>query len=78
MMQISGHWVNPAHVSAVHVVQRKSWAQKRQGWRQWEIEVQMSSGYTFLDWPNGSDSLYEAEQSRNDLAQLINRHLEVK
>lgn len=76
MIQISGHWVNPAHVTAVRVVGRKGWAQRN--WNKWHIEIQMASGYSFLDWGNGTDELYEAEQSRNDLAQRINRHLGVK
>jgi len=73
MIQISGHWVNPEHVSAVHVVERKGWSQRH--WRKWEIEVRLSSGHTFLDWPHGSDSLAEAEENRNSLARYINSKL---
>ncbi len=71
MIQISGHWVNPNHVSAVHVVQRKGWSQRH--WYKWEVEVQLISGYSFLNWGRGSDNLREAEENRNSLADYIHR-----
>jgi hypothetical protein len=76
MMKIAGHWVNPAHISAVHVIERKGWSQRN--WNKWHVEIQMASGYSFLDWGNGTDSLRNAEEIRNSLAQLINRELGLK
>jgi hypothetical protein len=76
MIQIAGEWINPEHVTAIHVIHRHGWSQRK--WNKWHVEIEMASGYSFLDWGNGTDELYEAEQSRNDLAQLINRHLGVK
>jgi hypothetical protein len=70
MITISGHRVNPQHVSAVHVVQPKTREEKKH-WRQHEIEIVLISGYKFLDWGRGTDDINEAEASARSLSSYI-------
>lgn len=65
MIKISGHNINPTHVSVVHTVP----GTKKD--RKYQIEIVMLSGYKFCDCDRVSESIVEAEDWADTLAKYI-------